>query len=111
MCRLGDHDATTLAASLSLSLSLSVALFRSHSVSLSLSSYLPLFLGVAAVCRESSSFTPAGHTLPPYLVCLPQLWLVSVALTISYVDHLPVLTFPTDLSNRMLLLYSMCSRW
>lgn len=62
MCRLGDHDATTLAASLSLSLSLSIALFRSHSVSLSLSSYLPLFLGVAAVCRESSSFTPAGHT-------------------------------------------------
>lgn len=59
MCRLGDHDATTLAASLSLSL-----LYRSLSLSHSLSSCLPLFLGVAAVCRESSSFTPAGHTLP-----------------------------------------------
>lgn len=64
MCRLGDHDATTLAASLSLSLSRSLSLSFALTLSLSLSSCLPLFLGVAAVCRESSSFTPAGHTLP-----------------------------------------------
>lgn len=92
-------------------LSLSLALCRSLSLSLCLS-----LSPAVSLCFLASLLFVANHQAShlqaiPYLVCLPQLWLVSVALTISYVDYLPVLTFPTDLSNRMLLLYTMCGRW
>lgn len=97
---------------------LSPHLFLSLSRSLSLSFALTLSLSLSpaiSLCFLASLLFVANHQAShlqaiPYLVCLPQLWLVSVALTISYVDYmyLPVLTFPTDLSNRMLLLYSMC---
>lgn len=107
MCRLGDHDATTLAASLSLSRSLSLSFALTLSLSLSPAVSLCFLASLLFVANHQASHLQAI----PYLVCLPQLWLVGVALTISYVDYLPVLTFPTDLSNRMLLLYSMCGRW
>lgn len=89
MCRLGDHDATTLAASLSLSLSRSLSLSFALTLSLSLSPAISL-------CFLASLLFVANHQAShlqaiPYLVCLPQLWLVSVALTIFYVDYLPVL--------------------
>lgn len=111
----GCAGSATMMPQLSPHLFLSRALYRSLSLSLCLSLSLSPAI---SLCFLASLLFVANHQAShlqairvPYLVCLPQLWLVNVALTISYIDYLPVLTFPTDLSNRMLLLYSMSSRW